>query len=63
MQEIGALAVQGETTAAHLISLQLQDAAKELQLLEDTHWLFMLDPFAVEEEVSGRVQAARAFTE
>lgn len=51
MQEMGRVVVRGETTSAALLSLQLQDAAKELQLLEETYWLFLLDPMAIKEEV------------
>lgn len=52
IRELGSAALHGESTAARLLSLQLLDAAKELQLVEETHWLFLLDPLALEEEVS-----------
>ncbi|XP_026189647.1 uncharacterized protein LOC34621828 [Cyclospora cayetanensis] len=50
MEKMSSWAMQSEARAARLLSLELQDAAAELQLLEDTYWLFLLDPVALEEE-------------
>lgn len=51
IREAGENAVQNEALAAHLLSLQLQDAAAELQLLENTYWLLLIDPMTLQEEV------------
>lgn len=51
MREAGRTAVEKEALAARLLSLQLQDAAAELQLLKETHWLLLIDPMSLEQEV------------
>ena len=43
--------MEKEAIAARLVSLQLQDAAAELQLLKETYWLMLVDPMTLEQEV------------
>ncbi|CDJ58813.1 hypothetical protein, conserved [Eimeria maxima] len=50
LKEAGRNAVEKEAIAARLVSLQLQDAAAELQLLKETYWLMLVDPMTLEQE-------------
>ncbi|CDJ64828.1 hypothetical protein, conserved [Eimeria necatrix] len=60
VREAGENAVQNEALGAHLLSLQLQDAAAELQLLENTYWLLLIDPMTLQEEdLEGRLHTYR----
>ncbi|CDJ31863.1 uncharacterized protein EMH_0010480 [Eimeria mitis] len=62
MREAGRAAVEKEALAARLVSLQLQDAAAELQVLRDTYWLLLIDPVTLEQEVRPQPRITAAAT-
>ncbi|KAL8425379.1 hypothetical protein Efla_003607 [Eimeria flavescens] len=50
MRQLGSVVMRSEAASALLFSFELQEAAKELQLIEEAYWLFLMDPLLLEEE-------------
>ncbi|KAL8455240.1 hypothetical protein Emag_000943 [Eimeria magna] len=50
MRQLGSIVMRSEAASAVLLSAEFQEAAKELQLIEEAYWVFLLDPLLLEEE-------------
>ncbi|KAL8454805.1 hypothetical protein Emed_000056 [Eimeria media] len=50
MRQLGSVVMRSEAASAVLLSAEFQEAAKELQLIEEAYWVFLLDPLLLEEE-------------
>ncbi|KAL8435957.1 hypothetical protein ACSSS7_002098 [Eimeria intestinalis] len=50
MRQLGSVVMRSEAASALLLSAEFEEAAKELQLIEEAYWVFLLDPLLLEED-------------